>query len=407
MTTAFGLFVLLVVGLNLLALPFLTMLLLTSLAAVFSPRRTKTPTEPKSRFLIVVPAHDERVGIAETVKSCRALDYPSDRFGVLVIADNCSDDTAEIAARAGAEVVERHHETKRSKGYALEYLIERLRETGRLDELDAIVIIDADTLVTPDVLRKFDAMVQRGDDWIQAYYTVANADASWRTRLMTYAFSLINGVAPLGHYRLGFSSPLHGNGMCFTVRGLDRVPWRSYGLVEDYEYSWVVRMAGERIAFLPDAAVKATMLEGGGEAAAHQRRRWEFGRKEVKRRLFGQVLRNSKLSFAEKFVSAVELKTPPMMTLLGLLLGLAILNAAAICGFADPFSRVVPLALLGSSVLMMAAVGGYAISPFLVFGLPARYLLTLAYIPIYALWKISARLGGKPTRWVRTARTES
>lgn len=407
MTTAFGLFVFLVAGLNLLALPLLVMLLLSSLAAVFSPRRTKTPATPKSRFLIVIPAHDERAGIAQTVESCRAMDYPGDLFGVLVIADNCSDDTAEIAAGAGAEVVERRHETKRSKGYALEYLIERLRETGRIDELDAIVIIDADSIATPDLLRKFDALIRRGEDWIQAYYTVANADASWRTRLMTFAFSLINGVAPLGHYRLGFSSPLHGNGMCFTVRGLSRVPWRSYGLVEDYEYSWVVRMAGERIAFLPDASVKATMLEGGGEAAAHQRRRWEFGRKEIKRRLFSQVLRNPKMSLAQKFVSAVELKTPPMITLLGLLLALAVLNGAAIYGFADPFSHVVPWLLLGSGILMLAALGGYALSPFLVFGLPARYLLTLAYIPIYALWKITARLGDKPARWVRTARTET
>jgi len=240
MTTAFGLFVLIVVGLNVLALPFLVMLLLSAIGAVFAPRRTKTPAKAESRFLIVIPAHDERAGVAKTVESCRAQDYPSELFQVLVIADNCSDDTAEIAARAGAEVVERSHPTKRSKGYALEYLFERLRETGRIDSLDAVVIIDADSIATPDLLRKFDAKIQEGADWIQCYDTVSNSDASWRTRLMTYAFSLINGVGPLGHSRLGFSSPLHGNGMCFTVRGLNRVPWKCYGLVEDYEYSWVV-----------------------------------------------------------------------------------------------------------------------------------------------------------------------
>lgn len=407
MTTAFDLWVLFVIGLNILVLPFLAMMLLTSLAALFSPRRTKTPANPESRFLIIVPAHNERLGIAGTVESCLAQDYPRDRFEVLVIADNCGDDTADIAERAGAEVVERHHETKRSKGYALEYLIEKLRETGRLDQLDAIVVIDADSVATPDLLRKFDAKIQEGHDWIQAYDTVANADASWRTRLMAYAFSLINGVSPLGLYRLGFSSPLHGNGMCFTVRGLKRVPWRSYGLVEDYEYSWVVRMAGERIAFLPDAAVKATMLEGGGEAAAHQRRRWEFGRKEIKRRFFGQVFRNPRLSLAERFVSAVELKTPSTMVLLGLLLIVASLNVVTIYGFADPFSQIIPRLLAGSVVLMAMAIAGYALSPFLVFGLPLSYLPTLAYIPIYALWKISVRLGGKPTRWIRTTRAES
>lgn len=398
-------FAYLILCLNLLALPFLVMMLLTALAAIFAPRRTRTPDLPESRFLIVIPAHDERVGIAQTVRSCRSQDYPPELFQVLVIADNCSDDTAEIAARERAEVVVRHDPVKKTKGYALEYLIEQLQATGRFDQLDALVIIDADTLTSPDLLRKFDALVREGRDWIQCYYTVANPDASWRTRLMTFAFSLVNGVGPLGLYRLGLSSPLNGNGMCFTTRGLRRVPWRSYGLVEDYEFSWVVRMAGERIAFVPDADVRATMLEGGGEAAANQRRRWEFGRLEVKKRLFGPVLRCSKLSLFERLGSAVELKTPPMMTLLGMLGVLAALNAAAVLSFPEPLTSPASIALLASSLLMLVAVGCDAVSPFLVFGLPASYLLTLAYIPIYALWKISVRMGGKPTQWVRTARS--
>ena len=403
--TAAGFFSLVVVGLNLLALPFLAMLLLTALAAVFSSRRTTTPEAPTSRFLIVIPAHDEAVGIAQTVQSCRAQEYPAELFEVLVIADNCTDDTADIAAREGAEVVVRHDPVKKTKGYALEYLIEQLQESGRFDQLDAIVIVDADTFTSADLLRKFDAMVREDHDWIQCYYTVANPDASWRTRLMTFAFSLVNGVGPLGLYRLGLSSPLNGNGMCFTTRGLRRVPWKSYGLVEDYEFSWVVRMAGERIAFLPDATVKATMLEGGGEAAANQRRRWEFGRKEVKRRLFGPVLQCSKLSLFERFASAVELKTPPMMKLLGLFMILAALNLAVVWMHPQPLSDLLPLSLLVSSLLMIVAVLGYAISPFLVFNLPLSYLLTLAYVPVYAFWKISVRLGGKPTQWVRTARS--
>ena len=360
---------------------------------------------PTSKFLIVIPAHDEAVGIAQTVQSCRGQEYPDDHFEVLVIADNCTDDTAEIAGREGAEVVVRHDPVKKTKGYALEYLIEKLQESGRFDRLDAIVIVDADTITAPDLLRKFDALIAEGHDWIQCYYTVANPDATWRTRLMTFAFSLVNGVGPLGLYRLGLSSPLNGNGMCFTTKGLRRVPWKSYGLVEDYEFSWVVRMAGERIAFLPDATVKATMLEGGGQAAANQRRRWEFGRTEVKRRLFSPVLRCPKMNLFERFASAVELKTPPMMKLLPMLVILAALNLGIIYLHPLPLSSPLPLALLGSSLLMIVAVGGYAISPFLVFDLPPCYLLTLAYIPVYACWKISVRLGGKPTQWVRTARS--
>ena len=389
------------------ALPFVLMLLVAAVSALTGSRRTKLPAEPESRFLIVIPAHDERVGIAQTVRSCRAQDYPAGLFDVLVIADNCTDDTAALAEAAGAEVVVRNTPDRRTKGYALEYLIERLQESGRFDALDALVIIDADTFASADLLRKFDARIRGGDDWIQCYYTVANPDASWRTRLMTYAFSLVNGVAPFGLSRLGFSSPLNGNGMCFTTRGLRRVPWRAYGLVEDYEYSWIVRRAGERVAFLPDASVRATMLEKGGEAAANQRRRWEAGRKELKRRLFGEVLRDRGMGPAERLVSLVELKTPPMMKLLGVLSVVAGLNLATLGAIEDRAASPAAWVLAGSSLLIAASVGLYALAPFLVFGVPWRYLGTLAYVPVYALWKLTIRAGDKPARWVRTAREPS
>lgn len=395
-----------ILGLNLAALPFLAMLLVAAVSALTGSRRTILPPEPESRFLIVIPAHDERVGIAQTVASCRSQDYPAGLFDVLVIADNCTDDTAAIAEAAGAEVVVRNTPDRRTKGYALEYLIERLQESGRFDKLDALVVIDADTFASPDLLRKFDAKVREGEDWIQCYYTVANPDASWRTRLMTYAFSLVNGVAPFGLSRLGVSSPLNGNGMCFTTRGLRRVPWRAYGLVEDYEYSWIVRRAGERVAFLPDASVRATMLEKGGEAAANQRRRWEAGRKELKSRLFGEVLRDRGMSPGERLVSLVELKTPPMMKLLPCLMGLAGLNLnySLAAGLrSDPTAWLA----FGYCVLALVAVALYAVAPFVTFGVPWRFALTLAYIPAYAIWKLTIGAGNKPARWVRTAREPS
>lgn len=391
-------------ALNLLALPFVLMMLVAALSALTSPRRTKLPHEPETRFLIVIPAHDERVGIAQTVQSCRSQHYPAGLFDVLVIADNCTDDTAALAEGAEAEVVVRNTPDRRTKGYALEYLIERLQESGRFDRLDALVVIDADTFASPDLLRKFDAKVREGCDWIQCYYTVANPDASWRTRLMTYAFSLINGVAPFGLSRLGVSSPLNGNGMCFTTRGLRRVPWRAYGLVEDYEYSWIVRRAGEHVAFLPDASVRATMLEKGGEAAANQRRRWEAGRKELKRRLFREVPFEARMGRLDRLVSLVELKTPPMMKLLAALGALTLVNILAFGALADPLASPIGWALMGFSVLIAAAVGLYALAPFVVFDVPWRFLATLAYVPFYAIWKLTIRAGDKPAKWVRTAR---
>ena len=155
--------------------------------------------DPRTRFLVVIPAHDEEAGIAAD-----RPELPGDRvspglFEIVVIADNCTDDTAGVARSEGATVVERHDSTRRSKGYAIEYLIDQLQRSGRFDNLDALVVIDADTTVSRDLLLGFAAAIEAGEDWIQCFYAVSNPDASWRTRLMAYAFSLFNGVGRWGN----------------------------------------------------------------------------------------------------------------------------------------------------------------------------------------------------------------
>jgi cellulose synthase/poly-beta-1,6-N-acetylglucosamine synthase-like glycosyltransferase len=242
---------------NLAILPYFLFLLVIAVAAMLMRRSKVRAAEVRTRFAIVIPAHDEECGIGLTVRSSRAVAYPESLFQVVVIADNCSDRTAAVAADAGARVVERSDPVKKSKGYALEFLIERLIASGEFDALDALVVIDADTTVDPELLCAFDADIQAGRDWVQCYYTVADPDLSWRTRLMTYAFSLINGVLLLGQAALGTSGGLRGNGMCFSTRGLRRRPFASYGLVEDMEFSWTLRILGEAIPSNPRSASMA------------------------------------------------------------------------------------------------------------------------------------------------------
>jgi cellulose synthase/poly-beta-1,6-N-acetylglucosamine synthase-like glycosyltransferase len=385
-------------------LPYFLFLMAITLASISSRRAHPMEGEPLSRFLIVIPAHDEESGIATTVASCRRSNYPKALFGVLVIADNCIDRTASVAADAGARVVPRFDAVKKSKGYAIEYLIDRLIESGEFEALDAIVVIDADTTIDADLLRRFDADRRAGQDWIQCYYTVANPYQSWRTRLMTYAFSLFNGVLPLGLTTLGSSAGLRGNGMCFSTRGLRRRPWASYGLVEDMEFSWMLRLDGEKIAFEPLSRVYGAMLSSGGEAAANQRRRWEFGRGEVRQKYLGALLRARRIGWWDKLLSLCELTMPTMGALLSLYLVLAIADLVAFR--AGPADRpVVRSMLLACSVIMTAAVGVYAVSPFVVMRLPWRYATTLASLPAYVVWKAVVRLrGGRPKGWVRTAR---
>jgi cellulose synthase/poly-beta-1,6-N-acetylglucosamine synthase-like glycosyltransferase len=389
---------------NALVFPFFAYLLVVSLAALVAPRRRPSPGDERRRFLIVIPAHDEESGIASTVRSCLEVAYPRELFDVLVIADNCSDATASIARAHGAIVVEREHPTDRSKGHALKYLFDQLRENGRMGEVGALVVIDADTTVAPNLLSAFASHLDQGYDWVQAYDTVANTWASWRTRLMTYSFSLINGVLLRGQRALGLSAGLRGNGMCFSTRGLERFPWRSYGLVEDIEYSWLIRIAGEKIAFAPETAVYATMLAHDGKAAVSQRRRWESGRRDLQRRMLGPLLRSRKLGPFEKLAAVLELEMPTLVTLGSTLVALTIANALVLLNSSAGASH----RLVGMSIFLNAfSLFGmllYGLAPFVIFGLRGDVLLSLLHVPVYVLWKLSMVFHRRPSRWVRTTR---
>jgi hypothetical protein len=223
---------------------------------------------------------------------------------------------------------------------------------------------------------------------------------------MTYAFCLFNGVSPLGQHTLGLSAAFRGNGMCLSTAGLRRIPWRSRGLVEDMEYSWTVRAQGEKIAFLKDQQVKGVMLGKGGPAAASQRRRWEFGRSDLKGHLVGPLLRSKKLNLIEKTTSLLELTMPSMVVLLSVYLCSLIVNVSILLSFRPFYPTAFAAFLIGASTISTLAISLHALAPFLIFHLSWSYSSVLLYLPWYALWKLLIRLGGRPGQWVRTSREQ-
>jgi cellulose synthase/poly-beta-1,6-N-acetylglucosamine synthase-like glycosyltransferase len=385
-------------------LPYLGYLLLVTAAAFLPRRKARRAATPSSRFLIVIPAHDEEPVIAKVVQSCLEVDYPRAFFDVLVISDNSSDRTAALAEAAGARVIERLDETQKSKGHAIDYLIGHLEQSGELGNIDALVIVDADSTVDRGLLLAFDQDLRSGRDWIQSYYTVANPDDSWRTRLLTFAFSLFNGVIPLGQARLGLSGVFKGNGMCLSVRGLRRVPWHCHGLVEDMEYSWVLRLAGEHVSFRPDVSVHGEMLAAGGEAAMNQRRRWEFGRAETRRKFLAPLLRSTRVSLWNKMFGVCELTMPTTGSFVVLCAGVLAIDLLYVLGLLSPPLLLLRPLLIVFCGLITLTLGLYFISPFVAMRLPWRYALSVGAFPIYYLWKIRLSLGSPPDRWVRTPR---
>lgn len=356
------------------------------------------------RFVILVPAHNEELGIAATLGSIYALDYPRNAYRVIVIADNCTDQTAKAARALGAEVIERFDDKKKSKGYALEYAIEVLKEEAVRP--DAIVVIDADTRVDRKLLNCFGYRFQDGQDFMQAYYSVSNPDDSWRTQLMTFAFGLFNGIWLAGQDALGLGCSLRGNGMCFSWRGLRRQPWRAYGLAEDLEYSWYLRTAGEKIHFVPETRVFGEIISGNPRASKNQRLRWEKGRAELKTTFMNNVS-GMPLGAFKKWLLKSDLTMPPLsrwliVTILGFIAAFASLTLGLSTGVGT--AMILANVLLGLHVVALFYFGLYLSLPFLRLGLPWRYLFALTRAPVYILWKLKILLSRTPVQWVRTER---
>lgn len=359
------------------------------------PRRRRCPTGRGFRFAVVVPAHDEEQMIGATVASLLAVDYPRDEFAVVVVADNCSDATAENARRAGARTLERNDPERRGKGFALDLAFTTLLAEGRAD---ALVVVDADTAVSPGLLTAFAARLATGERVVQGRYGVRNIDASWRTRLMAIALGMFHDLRSLARERLRLSCGLRGNGMCFAADVLATHPHRAHGLVEDVEYGVELGVAGIRVAYAHEAEVRGEMA-AGRRAATTQRERWEGGRAKLARQWVGPLLRKAIRERDRVALDlALDLATPPLsrivlVTAIGFgLEGCAWLTRGA----------VTPAAWIWATHAL--ALAAYVIRGVALSGLGARGFVTLALAPGYVLWKLVAVRRSAPAQWRRTER---
>jgi 1,2-diacylglycerol 3-beta-glucosyltransferase len=374
------------------------LLLLTLLS-----RRTPPPAlrPPHLRFDVVVPAHDEEGGIAATIASLAAMDYPSELYRVIVVADNCADGTAARAGASGAHVMVRDEPSRHGKGYALAHAFERILAEG---QTSAVAVVDADTVVSPNLLRAFAAQLDAGASAVQADYAIRNADASWRTRLMSIAFATVHTLRSLARERLRLSCGLRGNGMCFATSLLSAVPHDAFSVVEDLEYGIRIGVAGHRVRYAATAHVYGDMPTGG-RGSRTQRRRWEAGRSRMAR-LHGWplVVRAVRMRDRVSLDLALDLLVPPLATLITLT-AIGLVASAALSWRTD---HVTP----GSWLWLGCALGlcGYGLRGWQLSGTGARGFLDLIFVPTYVVWKlllILKRPAHPHDEWVRTARAEA
>ena len=354
----------------------------------------------RGRISVLVPAHNEGKGLLTTLGDIQSQLRRSDRL--VVVADNCTDETAAIAEAAGAEVVERNDPAKRGKGYALAFGIDHLA----FNSPEILIIVDADCQLDGDALEQLTRACAASRRPVQALYLMtAPEGASINYRVAEFAWRVKNWLRPLGLDALGLPCQLAGTGMAFPWDVIRSVDLASGSLVEDLKLGLDLAAAGHAPLFCPSARVTsrfASSLAGN----AGQRRRWEHGHIQM---IVHGIPRLFPLAIARRnkdlLALALDLAVPPLSLLALLIVGMVVLaSLAAVLGLSSAALMVSTASLVAFALAVLVA--------WLSHGRDVLPLRALWSIGPYLLGKLglyrrilSAR--GQAAEWIRTDRTKS
>lgn len=360
---------------------------LLGLTGLLAKRTGRADGSGPKKIAVVIPAHNERMMIAQTVKGVWEQKYPKEAFTVFVIADNCSDETAELAREAGARVLERKDNP--GKGQALDEAFTLLLK----EDWDALLVVDADTQMHPETLSHIAGTLVDGAEVIQVRYGVLNPAESWRTMAMELALASFNGLRPRGKNVLGSSCGLFGNGFCLSRQALERVPYLAGSIVEDLEYHLHLLRAGIHVRFLDKVWVKAQMPATAADAKS-QRVRWERGRFGLIRLLAPGLLRDLMRGRLFALEALIDVCMLPV-SMVGLCLFVPLVLGP------DYIARA--LALIG-----IIALGFHYFAAALRYGHVGRTFKVALHIPWYVAWKtwalVSSVIKQRSLAWIRTKR---
>ena len=365
------------------------------LAALLPARRAGDDSGDRPRIAVLVPAHDERLGIAQTVRNLLPHLGPGDRL--LVVADNCSDDTAQLAAAAGAEVIERSDPDRRGKGYALDFGLRHLSANPP----EVVVIVDADCEVVLGSLERLARVALAHQRPAQAHYRMRAArHAGAGRQIASFAWLVKNLVRPVGMARLGLPCQLMGTGMAFAWPLIAQQELASAEIVEDLKLGLDCAVSGSPALFVPDVTVESTFPDRD-DGLRVQRSRWEHGHLSA---ILTQFPRTLWIGLRHRSIDlvaiALDLAVPPLALLLMLVCAAKVLAGGwwLTSGVALPLWLTLMAGLLLAAAVLMAWHG---------FGRQTISMRTLAMAPVYALGKLHvyvAFVRRRQREWVRTHR---
>lgn len=347
------------------------------------------------KIAVLIPAHNEASGIAATLNTI--LPQVNLRKSIVVIADNCNDETATIARELGTTVLERHDLLHRGKGYALDYGLKFLAANPP----DVVIVIDADCHVEPGTISKIAHKAISKRRPVQSSYLMETPhNPTPKDSISAFAFLVKNSVRPQGIAQLGCPCVLTGTGMAFPWSMISKVSLASSNIVEDMQLGIDLALLGASPIFCQDAKVIG-VLPAQEQVAKTQRTRWEHGHLKT---LYTQVPRllaaSIRLKRRDLLILALDLCVPPLAFLV--ILWAMVLVPSVLIAILN--LGLFPLqCLLVQGIMLLTAI----LITWANFGRSVMSLKTLLSIPVYILWKLPMYLGffKKPQQeWVRTQR---
>jgi cellulose synthase/poly-beta-1,6-N-acetylglucosamine synthase-like glycosyltransferase len=385
----------LIAGAALLLMVPVLVLLVEVFAAVMRRGRDALLAGDRPRVTVLVPAHDEALIISATLRSILSQLAPGDRL--VVVADNCSDETAALAAALGAEVLERRDLERRGKGYALDYGIRHLES----DPPETVLVVDADCRLSPLAIDRLARLSRVSGRPVQALYLMqAPEGSSLKMHIAEFAWVIKNQVRPLGLHRLGLPCQLMGTGMAFPWACIRSANLATGHIVEDLTLGIELTRRGTPPLFCPEALVTSE-FPSSSEGVRSQRTRWEHGHLSVilsdaPQLFFGSL---ATLKFPA-LAMALDLAVPPLSLLT--LQVLAVWSAAALFFIVE--RSYVPLAAASVPVALLA------LAVLVSWRAYARHIVSLANLALavlHAFFKIPLYLKflvARQVKWIRSKR---
>jgi cellulose synthase/poly-beta-1,6-N-acetylglucosamine synthase-like glycosyltransferase len=353
------------------------------------------------RFAIAIPAHDEESVIGETIKAIKNCDYPIDLIDVYVVADHCSDGTADAARLAGAICYEREEAPQGSKGAAINWLLDMIWKAGIAYE--AVLFFDADNRPDREFLKTIHAALQAGKPFVQGRVRVSNPEDGWYPALIEAIETVDGRLNQVSRTNLGLSAKISGYGFGVKSSVLRDNPFPT-GLTEDYEYRLHLITKGINVTYEPHAIVY-TEAAVSWQIAKQQHARWRSGiyqnLSDYRKRLLSLFLRTHSAVFLDAFLQSVF---PSYSTLIVLTTFILFIQGM----ISLTLNIQYPGWLWLSWLVVLCALILYPIFGLMLENAPPRAYVAVFSGPIFVAlrtwWAIKSKLFGKKTIWVRTAR---